>query len=235
MSKTKIEWTDISWNPVTGCTKVSNGCQNCYAERMANRLKSMKTDKYKNGFKVTMHPKVLNEIDKYKSNKKIFVCSMSDLFHKEVTDEFIFDIFNVMNNHPQHTFQILTKRPERVLKLNKSLNWTSNIWFGITVEDQTAVYKIDYLKNIDAKLKFLSCEPLLSSLKDIDLNDVDWVIVGGESGPKCRECKEEWVLELKDKCNKNDIPFFFKQWGGTNKKKNGSSLLGKYYKEFPKM
>lgn len=233
MSASKIEWTEETWNPVTGCTQISNGCKNCYAKRMTKRLQSMGLKKYENGFKVTVHYDSLNEISHLKKPRMIFVCSMSDLFHEDVPEDFIMSVFEIMNKNQQHIFQVLTKRPGRVAKMNEKLKWTKNIWFGVTIEDNNNYDRLKYLKHISANLKFLSCEPLLSSINDIPLENVDWVIVGGESGPKCRVCKKEWVEEIQKKCEENNITFFFKQWGGTNKKKTGSLLNGKYYKEYP--
>ncbi len=233
MSKSKIEWTESTWNPVSGCTKISNGCENCYAERMAKRLQAMGTKGYEDGFKVTLHPESLEKPLKLKKPQMIFVNSMSDIFHKEIDDEYIMKIFEVMNKAHWHTFQVLTKRPERLAEMADRLNWTDNIWMGVTVEANDYVDRVDYLRNLDIKVKFLSVEPLIDSVDKMDYTNIDWVIVGGESGYGCREIKKEWILEVKEKCEKDNIPFFFKQWGGVNKKKNGRLLDGKIYDGMP--
>ncbi len=235
MSSSKIEWTGSTWNPTTGCTKISSGCVNCYAERMAMRLKAMGTPKYANGFEVTLHEDCLSEPYSWKKPKVIFVNSMSDLFHEYIPFEFIEKIFKVMNENPQHIFQVLTKRAELLLEYSPRLNWTSNIWMGVTVEDFKAKQWIDYLRQTGAAIKFLSCEPLISDLGKIDLENINWVIVGGESGPKSRPIKEDWVLDIYSQCKSADIPFFFKQWGGVNKKKTGKELQGEIYQEMPEI
>jgi len=233
LSKSKIEWTESTWNPVSGCDKISNGCENCYAERMAKRLQAMGTKGYENGFEVTLHPDSLEKPLKLKKPQVIFVNSMSDIFHKDIKDDYIIKIFEVMNKAHWHTFQVLTKRPERLEQIAHKLNWSDNIWMGVTVEANDYVKRVDYLRNIDAKIKFLSIEPLIDSVDKIDYSNIDWVIVGGESGYGCREIKKEWVIEVKDKCKNAKIPFFFKQWGGVNKKKNGRLLDEKIYDEMP--
>lgn len=235
MNKTKIQWTEMTWNPITGCTKISDGCLNCYAARMAKRLKAMGNPRYINEFAVTVHKDLLEVPLDIKQPKMIFVNSMSDLFHKDVPDDIIIKVFETMNKAHWHTFQVLTKRPERVLEMDQVglLKWSPNIWMGTTVENDKYVDRIDKLRETKANIKFLSCEPLLGSLKDISLEEIDWVIVGGESGPKSREMKKEWVLELKDLCEKHGVAFFFKQWGGINKKKSGRLLDGKTYDEYP--
>jgi protein gp37 len=235
MGSSKIEWTESTWNPTTGCTKVSSGCANCYAERMAMRLKAMGTPKYINGFEVTLHDECLSEPYSWKKPKVIFVNSMSDLFHEDIPFEFIEKVFKVMNENPQHIFQVLTKRAELLLEYSPNLNWTSNIWMGVSVEDFNAKRRIDYLRQTGAAIKFLSCEPLISDLGKIDLENINWVIVGGESGPKSRPIKEDWVLDIYSQCKSSDIPFFFKQWGGVNKKKNGKELQGEIYHEMPEI
>lgn len=235
MSYSKIEWTESTWNPATGCTKISSGCANCYAKRMALRLKAMGTPKYANGFDVTLHEDSLFEPYSWKKPKVIFVNSMSDLFHEEIPFEFIEKVFKVMNENPQHVFQVLTKRAELLLKYSSKLNWTSNIWMGVTVEDCKAKRRIDYLRQTNAAIKFLSCEPLISDLGELDLKNINWVIVGGESGPKSRPIEEDWVLDIFGQCKKADIPFFFKQWGGVNKKKTGKELQGEIYQEMPEI
>lgn len=232
-NKSKIEWTESTWNPVSGCTKISNGCENCYAERMAKRLQAMGTKGYEDGFKVTIHPESLEKPLKMKKPQMIFVNSMSDIFHKDIDDEYIIKIFEVMNKANWHTFQVLTKRPERLEQIAHKLSWTDNIWMGVTVEANDYVERVEYLRNLDIKVKFLSVEPLIDSVDKMDYTGIDWVIVGGESGYGCRKIKKEWVLEVKEKCKKNNIPFFFKQWGGVNKKKNGRLLDGKIYDNMP--
>lgn len=234
-NNSKIEWTEATWNPCTGCTKISSGCKNCYAERMAIRLKNMGQKKYKNGFKVATHKDSLDIPLSWTEPKKIFVNSMSDLFHVEIPEKFILDVFEIMSKANWHQFQVLTKRPERALKLNKKLKWESNIWFGATIESQDYLHRLNYLKKTSAKIKFLSLEPLLSAINKINLDGIDWVIVGGESGPNSRPIKEEWVLNIRDQCKEQGIPFFFKQWGGWNKKLNGRLLEGKTYEELPEL
>jgi len=235
MAKTKIEWTETTWNPVTGCTKLSSGCKHCYAEVMSRRLKAMGQPKYKNGFKLTLHPAVLNEPFTWKKSRMVFVNSMSDLFHEEVPVDFIKKVFSVVRQNPQHVFQILTKRAERLLELEKAgeLDWPHNLWMGVTVEDETVTGRIDCLRQTGAKVKFLSCEPLLTPLNNLNLSEIDWMIVGGESGRNPRPMKEEWAIDLKEQCKKTKTAFFFKQWGGTNKKKAGKKLEGKEYLEMP--
>lgn len=231
--KTKIEWTECSWNPITGCTKVSDGCKNCYAERLTKRLVSMKNPRYQNGFNVTIHKDLLELPKKWKTPRKIFVNSMSDIFHEKIPDEIILKIFETMNQCPQHQFQVLTKRPERLYNLNNQIVWTDNIWMGVTVENADYLNRIDLLRNTDARIKFISAEPLLGSLTPLDLTNIDWIIVGGESGPGARPMKKEWVLDIKNSANNQHTAFFFKQWGGTNKKKNGRELDGMIYSEYP--
>jgi len=235
MSKSKIEWTESTWNPVSGCTKVSRGCDNCYAERMAMRLKAMGTRGYENGFDVTLHPHALDKPLKMKKPQVIFVNSMSDIFHDKIPDEFIFQIFEVMNKAHWHTFQVLTKRPKRLAKMASKLNWTDNIWMGVTVEANEYVDRVDYLRDCPAKIKFLSLEPLIDSVDKLDYTGIDWVIVGGESGYGARVMQKEWVLEIRDRCENENIDFFFKQWGGVNKKKAGRELDGKYYDDMPEL
>ena len=237
MAKTKIEWTESTWNPITGCTKISSGCKNCYAEIMTRRLQAMGQEKYLNGFNLTLHPETLNEPYTWKKPRVIFVNSMSDLFHKDIPIQYITDVFRVMKENPHHVFQILTKRADLLLYYDKEgyLEWTHNIWMGVTVEDNTVTNRIDLLRHTGAKIKFLSCEPLLTALPDMNLKNIDWVIVGGESGRTPRPIKEEWVLHIKDQCQKTSVAFYFKQWGGINKKKNGKILDGKQYTEMPEI
>lgn len=235
MTQSKIEWTEITWNPTTGCNKVSAGCKNCYAEIFAKRLQAMGNQKYKNGFEFTIHPDVLKEPLKWRTPKLVFVNSMSDLFHENISLSFLKEIFKVMNNTPQHTYQVLTKRAKRLEKISKELEWTDNIWMGVTVENDDEINRIQSLKKTPAKIKFLSLEPLLGSLNNLNLKGIDWVIVGGESGIKSREIKEEWILDIKNQCEKYKTEFFFKQWGGMNKKANGRELRGKTYNGMPEI
>lgn len=228
-----IEWTDASWNPVTGCTKVSPGCTHCYAERMAKRLQAMGQPLYSKGFAPSIHEELLDAPLKWKKPKTIFVNSMSDLFHESIPDSFIHRIFDVMKRAEWHIFQILTKRDGRLAELSGKLEWTRNIWMGVSVENNRYINRIDSLRTTPAIVKFLSLEPLLGPLPDLDLYGIDWVVVGGESGPKARPMKEEWVLEIKSNCIESDVAFFFKQWGGFNKKKNGRLLEGKTWDEMP--
>ncbi len=235
MAQSSIEWTEMTWNPTTGCNKLTAGCKFCYAEVMSRRLKAMGVDKYKNGFKLAVHESELGLPYTWKSPKIVFVNSMSDLFHKDIPLEFIKRVFNVMNENHQHTFQVLTKRSDILLKYDKELNWAPNIWMGVSIEDERVVNRLDDLRKISAHVKFLSCEPLIGPLPDLNLTGIDWVIVGGESGKrKIRPMKPEWVLDIKTQCRKFKTAFFFKQWGGTNKKKTGRLLKGKTYDEMPK-
>ncbi|HEX2786779.1 MAG TPA: phage Gp37/Gp68 family protein [Ignavibacteria bacterium] len=234
MAKSSIEWTQMTWNPTTGCSKLSAGCKNCYAEIMSKRLQLMGVEKYSAGFKkVRIHPESLNIPKSWKKPKMIFVNSMSDLFQKDVPLDFIQKVFDVMNECPQHVFQVLTKRSERLLELNKFLNWSPNIWMGVSVEDEKVEFRIDDLRKTDAKIKFLSLEPLLGPLDNLNLKKINWVIVGGESGFKARPIEEDWVTSIKQQCYLNHVPFFFKQWGGFHKKKNGRLLKGKTYNQMP--
>ncbi len=233
--KTKIEWTESTWNPISGCTKISRGCDNCYAERMAKRLQAMGTKGYENGFEVTLHPEALQKPLKLKKPQMIFVNSMSDIFHDKVPNDFIFAIFEVMNKAHWHTFQVLTKRPKRLESLNKKLKWADNIWMGVSIESNDYIKRADYLRECDAKIKFLSLEPLIDSVDKLDYSGLDWIICGGESGYGAREIKKEWVIDIQQKCERFDIPFFFKQWGGVNKKATGRKLDGKIYDELPKI
>lgn len=233
MAQTTIEWTESSWNPVTGCTKVSAGCKNCYAERMAKRLRAMGQPNYKNGFELTMHPRMLETPLRWKRPQMVFVNSMSDLFHRDVPLSFIRKVFEVMRTASQHCFQVLTKRSERLLELSPKLDWPDNVWMGVSVEDIDNTFRIDHLRQTDAVVKFLSCEPLLGPLPRLNIKDIDWVIVGGESGPGARPMRKEWVLDIREQCLKAQVPFFFKQWGGTNKKKSGRKLEGKIWGQMP--
>ncbi len=228
-----IEWTESTWNPVTGCTKVSPGCKHCYAERMAERLQAIGQENYSNGFQLTLQPHMLELPLRWKRPQAIFVNSMSDLFHEEVPVEYIKRIFDVMRRADWHRFQILTKRSERLAEIDASLEWAVNIWMGVSVESAEYLSRIDDLRGSRAHLKFLSLEPLLGPLPDLDLAGIDWVIVGGESGPRARPMNAEWVSDLRDQCQKMNVPFFFKQWGGVNKKRAGRLLDGRLWNQMP--
>jgi protein gp37 len=228
-----IEWTESTWNPVTGCTKISPGCDNCYAERMAKRLHAMGQRNYANGFKLTMQPKMLNLPLTWKTPQVIFVNSMSDLFHKDVTTDYILKVFEVMGQASQHVFQVLTKRSNRLMRLSSQLPWAPNIWMGVSVESSAYTFRIDHLRETGAHVKFLSLEPLLGSLPNMNLLDVDWAIVGGESGPGARAMQAEWVVDIRDQCLAAGVPFFFKQWGGTRKKTTGRLLEGRTWDQMP--
>lgn len=233
MATSRIEWTESTWNPLSGCSKISPGCHNCYAERMAFRLQKMGQKNYRNGFNLTTHEHALERPLKLKKPQKIFVNSMGDLFHKDVPLSFILKVFNIMRKASWHTFQVLTKRSERLLELNNEIDWPSNVWMGTSVENVDYTFRIEHLKRTNAKIKFLSIEPLLGPLKKISLENLDWVIVGGESGPGSRMIKKEWVRCIRDQSLEAQVPFFFKQWGGTNKKRNGRMLDGKIWDEQP--
>jgi len=231
--KTKIEWTESTWNPITGCTKISPGCKNCYAERFALRLKAAKNPSYFNGFEVTLHRRMLHLPLTWHKPQKIFVNSMSDLFHEDVPDDFIFEIFDVMNRANWHQFQILTKRSERLRELSPRLLWAPNIWAGVSVENSENRIRIDDLRQTQAVTKFLSFEPLLGPIGQPNLTGINWVVVGGESGPRARLMERSWVTDLRDQCQIEGVPFFFKQWGGFNKKKTGRELEGRTWDEMP--
>jgi len=233
MAQSSIEWTEMTWNPTTGCSKISAGCKYCYAEVMTRRLMAMGIEKYKNGFEVAVHEGAIHLPYSWKKPKVVFVNSMSDLFHPNVPFPFIAKVFEVMNNTPQHTYQVLTKRAERLYELHHRLNWTPNIWMGVSVENEKVTDRIDFLRETNAVIKFLSCEPLIGPLRNMNLANIDWAIVGGESGRKARPIKEEWVLNILSQCESSNVKFFFKQWGGTNKKKAGRQLLGRTYDDMP--
>ncbi len=249
MAQSNIEWTELTWNPVTGCTKISPGCKFCYAEVMSKRLKAMGVEKYKEGFKIRTHFDALSIPFSWKKSKVVFVNSMSDLFHPDVPLEFIKAVFLVMNQTPQHTYQVLTKRSERLLELSTELNWTSNIWMGVSVENEEFTCRINDLSETGAKVKFLSIEPLIGAVKTLNLKKIDWVIVGGESGHKARPIEKAWIEFVKTKCDENGTPFFFKQWGKPKfnvnpldptinadhpqHAKGGCELDGKIYRELP--
>jgi protein gp37 len=234
MGKSSIEWTEETWNPTTGCDKVSQGCKFCYAEVMSKRLKAMGQPKYINGFNLTLHENELERPYKWKKPRVVFVNSMSDLFHKDVPLSFLQKVFKTMNDNPQHTFQVLTKRADRLADISPQLEWTPNIWMGVSVENQDVVDRIEFLRGTGAYIKFLSLEPLLGPLPNLDLSKIDWVIVGGESGRKARPMQKSWVEDLQAQCSRNNVPFFFKQWGGRNKKKAGRVLNGRTYDEYPR-
>ncbi len=227
-TSTAIEWTDKTWNPTTGCSKVSPGCKNCYAETITKRFKN----NFPNGFKFTLHPNRLGEPLKWRSPSKVFVNSMSDLFHEEMPMTFLTQVFDVMERAPQHVFQILTKRHERLVKLAPELSWPDNVWVGVSVESQKYTHRVDSLREVPAAVRFLSCEPLLGPLK-LNLSGIDWVITGGESGFKHRPIREEWVVSIRDQCRKAKVAFFHKQWGGVRPKSRGRQLQGQTYDEMP--
>ncbi len=228
-----IEWTGHTWNPITGCTKISAGCRNCYAERIAHRLQSMGQPRYVNGFKVTIHPDALSIPLKWKKPRLVFVNSMSDMFHEDVPFEFVLKIFKVMEQASHHIFQILTKRSEYMMEMSPQIRWPSNVWMGISAENSDNLYRIDHLRQTSATVKFISFEPLLGPIYNIDYTGVDWVIVGGESGPKARAISPVWVESIRIQSENAGVPFFFKQWGGKNKKKAGRELNGKIWNEMP--
>lgn len=240
MRTTKIEWTDKTWNPITGCTKASSGCAHCYAEVMARRLKAMGLKKYLNGFEVTLHDDDLDEPRKWKKGHNVFVCSMSDLFHELVPFEFVDRVMKTIRETPQHRYQLLTKRGERMSEYFATREVPANVWLGVTVECRATCTRIDAIRNLSAAVKFLSCEPLLEDLGRIDLTGIDWVIVGGESGPKARPMNEEWVLNIKRQVESEGAAFFFKQWGTwgsdgvkRSKHKNGKLLEGRVVQQMP--
>lgn len=230
-----IEWTDATWNPVTGCTKISHGCKHCYAERMAKRLREMGLEKYRDGFAINVHESVLNDPLKWKQPRFVFVNSMSDLFHKSVPAAFIERVFDVMERAPQHRFQVLTKRPNRVAQMEGRLNWMPNIWLGVSIESERWMGRLETLKETGAHVKFLSLEPLLGPLPNIELDGIDWVIVGGESGPGARPMEADWVRDIRDQCESSGVPFFFKQWGGVFKKRTGRTLDNREWNQMPRV
>lgn len=234
MAQSHIEWTEMTWNPTTGCDKISAGCKFCYAEVMTRRLKAMGIEKYKDGFKLKVHEDQLYIPYNWKNQRIVFVNSMSDLFHRDVPLSFIKKVFSVMND-TEHVYQILTKRADILLNYNKDLKWGHNIWMGVSVENEKTMHRIDMLRQTSAKVKFLSCEPLIGPLRNLNLEGIDWVIVGGESGRKPRPMEPEWVLEIQQQCEIAGVKFFFKQWGGTNKKKSGRELNGRTYDDMPEV
>lgn len=240
MKTTKIEWTDKTWNPITGCTRKSAGCAHCYAEVMARRLQAMRLEKYRNGFELTLHPNFLNEPLKWKKAHNIFVCSMSDIFHEKVPFDFIDSIMSVIKQTPQHRYQILTKRSEIMSNYFSTRELPQNVWLGVTVECSSSKIRIDHLRNLNATVKFLSCEPLIEDLGAINLKGIDWVIVGGESGPKARPMQLDWVMNIKQQVELQGVAFFFKQWGTwgsdgikRNKHENGKLLQGEIIQQMP--
>jgi protein gp37 len=232
-TKSSIEWTEMTWNPVTGCTKVSQGCKNCYANRMALRLKAMGSERYANGFKPTVHEDLVDLPKKWRKPRTIFVNSMSDLFHEDIPEDFIKRVFATMRDCPQHTFQVLTKRSKRLLKLGTSLHWPTNVWMGVSVESADVMDRIRDLAEVPAKVRFLSCEPLIGPLEELPLVGIHWVIVGGESGPQSRPMQSSWVEAIQMQCHHAEVPFFFKQWGGVRKHKTGRTLNGRIFDGMP--
>jgi protein gp37 len=228
-----IEWTDATWNPVTGCSKISPGCKHCYAERLALRLQAMGQKNYRNGFEVTLQPQMLELPLRWKSSRQIFVNSMSDLFHQDVPLSYIEEVFSVMRRAHWHQYQVLTKRSERLLELSPRLEWGPQIWMGVSVENEDYLERIDHLRRTGAHVKFLSLEPLLGPLRKLKLRGIDWVIVGGESGPGARPVDSAWVTDIRDQCVSGGVAFFFKQWGGVQKKKAGRELAGRTWDEMP--
>lgn len=233
-ASSKIEWTETTWNPVTGCTKISAGCKNCYAERLAKRLCLMGSERYKNNFDLTLHEDTLGYPKKWRKPRVIFVNSMSDLFHKDIPTSYIQKVFKTMNECPQHTFQVLTKRSGRLKSIHNKLSWSPNIWMGVSVENMKVANRIEDLKVTSALTKFISFEPLLEEIKGVDLNGIDWAIIGGESGPKARPMEQLWANSLLDQCKASEVAFFFKQWGGVQKHRTGRTLNGRTYDEMPK-
>ncbi|MBE0660162.1 MAG: phage Gp37/Gp68 family protein [Bryobacteraceae bacterium] len=228
-----IEWTDATWNPVTGCSKISPGCKHCYAERLALRLQAMGQSNYRNGFEVTLQQHMLELPLRWKSPKRVFVNSMSDLFHEDVPIEYIKDVFTVMHKASWHQYQLLTKRSKRLMEVSPLLKWSPQIWMGVSIENEDYRDRIDHLRRTGAYVKFLSLEPLLGPLRRLNLRDIDWVIVGGESGPGARPVDPDWVTDIRDQCLRAGVAFFFKQWGGVQKKRAGRELDGRTWDEMP--
>ncbi|MGW8378180.1 phage Gp37/Gp68 family protein [Streptomyces sp. ODS28] len=240
--RSTIEWTEATWNPTTGCDRVTSGCDNCYALALSRRLKAMGAEKYQvdgdprtsgPGFGLTVHPDALDVPHQWKAPRMVFVNSMSDLFHAKVPLDFVQQVFQVIADTPQHTYQLLTKRARRLRRVAGDLDWPSNLWMGVSVEDAGQLDRVDDLRRVPAAVRFLSCEPLLGPLTNLRLEGVNWVIAGGESGPRHRPVREEWLLELRDVCNEADVPFFFKQWGGRTPKTGGRELEGATWDEMP--
>jgi len=234
-TRSSIEWTEITWNPLSGCTKISPGCQNCYAERMAKRLQAMGNPKYARGFELTIHEDLLEQPLHWLTPQVVFVNSMSDLFHEDVPAAFVLRVFEVMRRASWHIFQVLTKRSRRLLDLDSMIDWPPNVWMGVSVENADYTFRIQHLGQTGAAVKFLSLEPLLGPLPSLNLDGIDWVIVGGESGPGARPMNANWVLDIRDQCLAADVPFFFKQWGGTRRKQAGRLLEGRTWDEMPSL
>jgi protein gp37 len=234
-TKSTIEWTEMTWNPVTGCTKISQGCKHCYAERMAKRLTAMGSERYRNGFEITLHPDLVDVPRGWRQPRVVFVNSMSDLFHDEIPLAYIQRVFATMRDCPHHTFQVLTKRAERLFELAPHLPWPANVWMGVSVEDSRVVDRVRHLQLVPAKVRFLSLEPLIGPLDDLPLEGIHWVIVGGESGPKARPIQKKWVTSIFRQCRASRVPFFFKQWGGVRKDLTGRQLNGRIYDEMPRL
>jgi protein gp37 len=232
-TRSNIEWTEMTWNPVTGCTKVSQGCKHCYAERMAVRLTAMGSDRYRNGFEVTLHPDLVDVPRRWRQPRVVFVNSMSDLFHDDVPLAYIQRVFATMRDCPRHTFQVLTKRSERLAELAPELPWPANVWMGVSVEDARVLGRVAHLQAVPAAVRFLSLEPLIGPLDALPLEGIHWVIVGGESGPKARPMRKDWVDSIHRQCRAAGVPFFFKQWGGVRKDLTGRILNGRIYDELP--
>ncbi|MFW6029995.1 MAG: DUF5131 family protein [Halanaerobiales bacterium] len=233
MANSNIEWTNETWNPVTGCTKISSGCKNCYAEKFAKRLKAMKNKRYKNGFSVTLHWDKIEDPLKWRKPRFVFVNSMSDLFHKKVPLKFIKSVFYTIKKADNHIFQILTKRSSRLKQVAGDLDWPENLWIGVSVENQDNINRIEDLRQVPSEVKFISFEPLIGPITNFSLDKINWVIVGGESGTKARPIKASWVRIIRDRCQQEEIPFFFKQWGGRTPKAGGRTLDGKIWDEYP--
>ena len=232
-SESAIEWTESTWNPITGCTKTSAGCKNCYAERIAYRLQAMGQPNYKNGFQLTLHEEALSIPLTWRKPRIVFVNSMSDLFHQAIPFEFIEKAFDVMCSTPRHTYQILTKRSHRLMQLSPRLPWPTNVWMGVSVESEAYTFRLEHLRAVNSSVRFVSFEPLLGPIANLDLSDIHWAIAGGESGPNARPMKPSWARVIRDQCKAADVPFFFKQWGGVNKKKAGRVLDGKIWDQIP--
>lgn len=228
-----IEWTDATWNPVTGCTKVSEGCRNCYAERFAERFRGTQGHVYEQGFDLKLWPQRLTIPLDWKRPRMVFVNSMSDLFHEQIPFQFIVEVFDTMRRAHWHTFQVLTKRSKRLNEVAHQLDWPENVWIGVSVEDENVLHRVDDLRRVPGAVRFLSCEPLIGPLPNLDLKEIHWVIVGGESGPGARPMRQRWVREIRKKCRAKEVPFFFKQWGGPIKSRTGRTLDGRLYDEFP--
>lgn len=231
--KSAIEWTEATWNPVTGCDQISPGCAHCYAKTFAERWKGIPGHPYEQGFDLRIWPERLDQPLKWRRPRMIFVNSMSDLFHEDIPDSYIAEVFDVMEQASHHTFQVLTKREARLVDVGRRLHWPENVWMGVSIENRRFVHRADALRSTDAKTRFISAEPLLGPLDGLDLSDIDWLIAGGESGPGHRPVREEWLLDLRDRCQTKDVAFFFKQWGGFRAKSGGRTLRGRQWDQFP--